>query len=49
MVERTIQVAGKLLEYVISGEMPSFGEEAEQAEAPLFSDEAPELPSLGSV
>ena len=49
MVERTIQVAGKLLEYVISGEMPSFGEESEQEDAPLFSDEAPDLPSLGSV
>ena len=32
MVERTIQVATKLLEYVISGEMPSFDEEAEVEE-----------------
>jgi len=32
MVERTIQVATKLLEYVISGEMPFFDEEAEVEE-----------------
>jgi hypothetical protein len=51
MVERTIWLAGKLLQYVISGEMPFELEvEADEPEeAPLFSDEAPDLPSLGSV
>jgi hypothetical protein len=51
MVERTIWIAGKLLQYVISGEMPFELEvEADEPEeAPLFSDEAPDLPSLGSV
>jgi hypothetical protein len=32
MVERTIEVAGKLLEYVITGDMPGFGAEAEADE-----------------
>lgn len=32
MVERTIQVASKLLEYVISGEMPSFVDEVAEQE-----------------
>ena len=32
MIEQTIQVASKLLEYVISGEMPSFVDEAAEQE-----------------
>ena len=33
MMVRTIQTAGKLLEYVISGEMPSFEDDEEQTDA----------------
>jgi hypothetical protein len=44
MVERTIWLAGKLLQYVISGEMP-FELEVEADEP----EESPDLPSLGSV
>ena len=48
MVERTIQVASKLLEYVISGEMPSFVDEpAEEAEDDEQPDE--QQPAEGAV
>ena len=41
MMVRTIQVAGKLLDYVISGEMPSFEDSEEQTE-PIPSGIDPE-------
>jgi len=37
MIEQTIQVASKLLEYVISGEMPSFVDE--EAEADMWLEQ----------
>ena len=39
MVERTIQVASKLLEYVISGEMPFEADNHEEPEDELFPDD----------
>jgi hypothetical protein len=39
MVERTIQLAGKFLEYVVTGEMPSFSDDAEAENVPRAEDD----------